>query len=102
MNTPHPTLACGRAFLAGKVCARECVIAFTIMLSLLCLQGCESKYQDNWGKVHTGMTKQEVELLLGEPSSKYQAKEVDGEYKPPTLIINISIQAKFLCHKKFL
>ncbi len=79
MNTPHTTLACGRAFLAGKVYARECAIVFTIMLSLLCLQACESKYQDNWGKVHTGMTKQEVESLLGEPSSKYQAKEVDGE-----------------------
>ena len=79
MTIPHTTLKCERAFLAGKIYARECAIAFTIMLSLLCLQGCESKYQENWGKVHTGMTKQEVESLLGEPSSKYEAKEVDGE-----------------------
>ncbi len=49
------------------------------MVSLCFAQGCESKYQDNWGKVHTGMTKQEVEALLGPPSSKYDAKEVDGE-----------------------
>ena len=68
-----------RASWASKNCARHCANVLAFMVCLLCAAGCESKYQDNWGKVHTGMTKQEVEALLGEPSSKYTAKEVDGE-----------------------
>ncbi len=57
----------------------QCTIALALLAPLLCVLGCETKYQDNWGKVHTGMSKQEVEALLGPPSSKYDAKEVDGE-----------------------
>jgi len=63
----------------GATWLYQCILAGTFMASLCCAPGCETKYQDNWGKVHTGMTKQEVEALLGEPSSKYTAKEVDGE-----------------------
>lgn len=41
--------------------------------------GCESQYQENWSRVRAGMTKEQVEHLLGPPSSKYQAKTEDGK-----------------------
>jgi hypothetical protein len=76
----HPsTSSCAQTYFFYATWFCKCAIVFAFIASLCLSQGCESKYQDNWGKVHTGMTKQEVEALLGPPSSKYDAKEVDGE-----------------------
>ena len=38
----------------------------------LALAGCESpRYETNWNRIHAGMTRAEVESMLGQPSSTY-------------------------------
>ncbi len=39
---------------------------------------CESVYQENWGRLKPGMTKEQVEELLGSPSSHYEPRSEDG------------------------
>jgi len=38
------------------------------------LTGCEQQHRDNWGRLQEGMTKEQVEYLLGEPSSRIDAR----------------------------
>lgn len=44
---------------------------------LLVLLGCDVQYKDNWDRLERGMSKEQVEMLLGEPSSRIDAKR-DG------------------------
>lgn len=48
-----------------------------LMLVLLWIAGCESQYQENWGRLKPGLTKPQVEELLGPPSSRYEPRS-DG------------------------
>jgi hypothetical protein len=38
-------------------------------------------YETNWGKVHAGMSKDEVEALLGKPSSTFSPQQTAAEPK---------------------
>ena len=49
------------------------------VVSVLALAGCESQYQDNWGRLKVGMTKAQVEDLLGAPSSRFEPRADDGK-----------------------
>jgi len=42
------------------------------------LAGCESpRYETNWNRIHAGMTRAEVESMLGQPSSTYVPPPAD-------------------------
>lgn len=63
--------------MPARLRARGCAL----LLGLLLLAGCAQQYQDNWHLLHTGMTKDQVEALLGKPSSTYVSpvtQEADG------------------------
>lgn len=51
--------------------------------SLVLLCACESRYQENWGRLKVGMTQVQVEDLLGEPSSRYEARTDQGKVIVP-------------------
>jgi hypothetical protein len=53
--------------------------SLALAAALLGAAACESQYQDNWSKVRLGMTKEQVEALLGKPSSTYAARTEDGK-----------------------
>ena len=40
---------------------------------------CESRYQENWDRLKPGMTKVQVEDLLGKPSSRYEPRSDNGK-----------------------
>lgn len=42
------------------------------------LAGCETQYKDNWSRLREGMNQEQVETLLGEPSSRIAARR-DGD-----------------------
>lgn len=48
---------------------------------LLALAGCAQQYQENWDKLHAGMTHEEVEALLGKPSSTFVPKPTKEDPK---------------------
>ena len=52
-----------------------------LLIAALC--GCESRYQENWGRLKAGMTQVQVEDLLGEPSSRYEARTEGGKVIVP-------------------
>ncbi len=46
--------------------------ATLLAAAALALAGCESpRYETNWNRIHAGMTRAEVESMLGQPSSTY-------------------------------
>ena len=53
---------------------RACVVA----VACVAASGCESRYQENWERLKPGMTKVQVEDLLGEPSSRYEPRTDNG------------------------
>jgi len=57
------------------------ISASIALLALLC--ACESRYQENWGRLKIGMTQVQVEDLLGEPSSRYEARTDQGKVIVP-------------------
>ena len=50
-----------------------------LAIALALLAGCESQYQENWGRLKPGMTRTQVEDLLGAPSSRYEPRSDDGK-----------------------
>lgn len=38
------------------------------------LAACEQQYRENWSRLQPGMTREQVESLLGEPSSRIAAR----------------------------
>lgn len=44
------------------------------MLAAMVFVGCETQHETNWGRLQQGMSKQEVEELLGAPSSRVDAR----------------------------
>lgn len=52
-----------------------------VLITLLC--ACESRYQENWARLKVGMTQVQVEDLLGEPSSRYEARTDQGKVIVP-------------------
>lgn len=57
------------------------ISASIALLAILC--ACESRYQENWGRLKAGMTQVQVEDLLGEPSSRYEARTDQGKVIVP-------------------
>lgn len=53
------------------------------LASLALLSACESRHQENWGRLKVGMTQVQVEDLLGEPSSRYEARTDQGKVIVP-------------------
>ena len=53
----------------------RCVIVLAASLAAV---GCESRHEENWGRLKPGMTKVQVEDLLGEPSSRYEPRKENG------------------------
>jgi len=47
------------------------------------LSGCDAQYKENWHRLDDGMTKDQVEALLGEPSSRIDAKREGIEIVVP-------------------
>jgi outer membrane protein assembly factor BamE (lipoprotein component of BamABCDE complex) len=47
------------------------------------LLACESRYQENWGRLKVGMTRVQVEDMLGEPSSRYEPRTENGKVIVP-------------------
>lgn len=45
-----------------------------VLTGLLLLAACESQHETNWGNLKQGMSKDEVSQLLGEPSSRVDAR----------------------------
>ena len=43
------------------------------------LAACESRYQENWDRLKVGMSKVQVEDLLGAPSSRYEPRAENGK-----------------------
>jgi SmpA / OmlA family len=54
---------------------RAVVLALVALVTL----ACESRHQENWSRLKPGMTKTQVEDLLGEPSSRYEPRTEDGK-----------------------
>ena len=52
--------------------------AFLLGVPVLML-ACESQYQENWGRLKPGMTRAQVEDLLGTPSSRYEPRTENGQ-----------------------
>jgi hypothetical protein len=50
-----------------------------LVLSAMPLFACDSRYQENWDRLKVGMTRSQVEDLLGEPSSRYEPRTEDGK-----------------------
>ncbi len=50
-----------------------------VMLLLVAATGCESQYQENWGRLKPGLSREQVEHLLGPPSSRYEPRSEDGK-----------------------
>ncbi|NBX25450.1 MAG: outer membrane protein assembly factor BamE [Planctomycetes bacterium] len=50
-----------------------------IALALLWVVACESQYQENWDRLKPGLTREQVEHLLGPPSSRYEPRSEDGK-----------------------
>ena len=57
------------------------ILVPALLVALLC--ACESRYQENWDRLKVGMTKGQVENLLGEPSSRYEARTDEGKVIVP-------------------
>jgi outer membrane protein assembly factor BamE (lipoprotein component of BamABCDE complex) len=57
------------------------VLAALVLIAPLC--ACESRYQENWDRLKVGMSKVQVEDLLGEPSSRYEARTDEGKVIVP-------------------
>ena len=53
----------------------------SLIVAVACLTAaaCESRYQENWQRLKPGMTKTQVEDLLGEPSSRYEPRKENGK-----------------------
>jgi outer membrane protein assembly factor BamE (lipoprotein component of BamABCDE complex) len=50
---------------------------------ILLLSACESRHQENWGRLKVGMTRMQVEDMLGEPSSRYEPRTENGKVIVP-------------------
>jgi len=55
------------------------VRSFIVALACIVAAGCESRHQENWSRLKPGMTKTQVEDLLGEPSSRYEPRKENGK-----------------------
>ena len=55
------------------------VRSFIVALACVVAAGCESRHQENWSRLKPGMTKTQVEDLLGEPSSRYEPRKENGK-----------------------
>ncbi|MBX3355538.1 MAG: outer membrane protein assembly factor BamE [Phycisphaeraceae bacterium] len=49
------------------------------MAALFALAGCESQHETNWSRLQQGMSKAEVAQILGEPSSRVDARRVGND-----------------------
>ncbi len=54
-----------------------------ILAASLTLIACESQYQENWDRLKPGMTKTQVEDLLGQPSSRFEQRADNGKVIVP-------------------
>jgi len=59
---------------------RRCLLSLTLVAPL---GACESRYQENWDRLKVGMSKVQVEDLLGSPSSRYEARSDHGKVIVP-------------------
>jgi outer membrane protein assembly factor BamE (lipoprotein component of BamABCDE complex) len=50
---------------------------------ILLLSARESRHQENWGRLKVGMTRMQVEDMLGEPSSRYEPRTENGKVIVP-------------------
>ena len=53
--------------------------ACLLALIVASMVACESLHQENWGRLKPGMTKSQVEELLGAPSSRYEPRSEGGQ-----------------------
>lgn len=54
-----------------------------LVAATLGLAACESQYQENWDRLKPGMSKPQVEELLGQPSSRYEPRADNGKVVVP-------------------
>jgi outer membrane protein assembly factor BamE (lipoprotein component of BamABCDE complex) len=54
-----------------------------LLLAVLLPCACESRHQENWDRLKVGMTRVQVEDLLGEPSSRYEPRTENGKVIVP-------------------
>jgi hypothetical protein len=64
----------------GGRCACRAGRAVAALAACLALAACDApRYETNWNRVQTGMTREQVAELLGEPSSRHRPKYSDEE-----------------------
>lgn len=67
--------ACAHPPYSVRMRVRNLIVATACLAAV----ACESRHQENWERLKPGMTKAQVEDLLGEPSSRYEPRKENGK-----------------------
>jgi len=71
---------CGSARYRLVVRTRRAIVSMPVFAAVAaCCIACESQHEQNWARLQRGLTKTEVEQLLGEPSSRIDARREGGD-----------------------